>query len=913
MEIEVCIVQAGMKDAPRFNLRCRARAAGPGNASGETHEGSVSVAQPPTGTFSSAHNQPKFAFSFASNPAQISLLFVAMSSRLEPVSSLPTREQELGRCEGTLATVASEKSQTLLLSQQISGTGIERFVGKLKYTVHLCSAAGTDLASIMADETKRACASILPSDSPFVCVVFHYAYTTVDQTQELVGVARIGARNDIRTDTILQSGARGGRPEPLRHISLLKPVRLSSQECECLELHVVDSRSGAVLFSASRALNRLAPFKPVHYMYDRQSFHNPAHTTGVPPDTRAPRISVSVVYTPSLSEFKQFEGLEVAVCEINLPTAMQYCRDVVLGVQLVQKDSKKKIPSLGSGSPSQPPFQALAKKGKAASDMDHDYHVSVIRYRGNDLTSTIKSYLFFPFVLFTKKLGVYLMFHVYGSSGSQLWWNTDNCASMQLEISETELTQLQGGEIPWNVTNKDLSQPCSISGIMRWKLKQMPFLTESMLTEALSTPVLPPDTSSQTDIHQVYSYPLNETESQESVFLRPKHEVQSPQRALLSEHFDPASLQKTLEGLATPTQNADTTSRGDQEDTDVLSHMTKFESTFQQMASDYRTLRRENQRLQADNEQLLLQMAQLKSVVTVSPREQSALQLLSESELILKIGSLQQSLAAEERAHERCQKRFMAVQSDLNERQGLETQYVELQEAHTAQQKLVKLLRGKVEKYHKCSDVCRKQEAVITQLESLLIKQAEGHPSARDDAISLLSKENAQLRALQQQSHTSRDGGRQQAALLEKEQTIRSLKSELSQLVSRCQQLEQEKLHGVRNENKREFETKVFELEQKLLVAEAKLSAQTNQLQENAEQWMLEKAHYEVQLADFRNRLDTVIRSGQHVLSTTQGAGASTTGQNAGPFTVQGSRTRQDSGGLQRYFSGKTNTKDFSF
>ena len=888
------IIGAGVRDVPRFNLRCRAQGTGSGN-SREVHEGSVAITQPVSKTLT-----PKFAFTFASKPAQISLLFIAMSSRQESTSYV---EKELGRCERTLSTASvsqpPQHSQTLLLCQQVPGTRIGKFTGKLKYTIHLKTAVGTDLASLLEDEAKRTCMNVLPSDSPFISIVFHYAYTIVDQTQKLVGVARIGDRSDIRVDTLLQRGS--SRPDQLHQVPLLRPVKLSCQEFDCLELHVAEnSRSGAILFSSSRALNRLFPFKHIHYNYDSLSL-NPVDggILAVEPDSRIPSVAVSVMYTPSVQEFNRFEGLEVAMCEISLPDAVRQCRDVVVGTQLVQRDSKmKRAPSIGS----QAPFQSHLKKGlKTTSSIDHGYHVTVLQYQGKELTTMPKSYLLLPY--FSKKSGgVILVFHVYGSSGTHLWWNTDHSTSVQLEISESKLTQLQTGQIayfPWKMSSEDITQPCKVSGVMRWKSKQTKFFTNATLREVLDVSVLSPDTSSQTIDQQVSRPKLrNSTE--------PDHEMHSLQQDPSAKPFNPASIQQTLEGLVTPTQEMDAT-EAEHGVTNVLSQLTEFESNLQQMASDFQTLRKENQRLQGENEQLLLQMAKLKSLVT---EKQCDLQHLSVPDLILKIGSLQQSLEAEERAHQRCRKRIEAMQNVLSNRQHLETQHIELQEAHTAQQKLIQLLRGKVAKYHKCSDICRKQEAIITQLESLLTKQAEGHPSAKDDAIVLLSKENAQLRALLQQYQASGEHGHQQAALLEKDQAIHLLKSQISRLVSHCQHLEQEKAHGTRSEEKREFDTRLFELEQKLLVADAKLSAQTNQLQENAKIWMSEKAHYELQLADFHSRLDTVIRSGQQVLSTTQVIAGDnpSAGQGSGAEAHQAGSTS----GLQHYFSRKTNTKDFS-
>lgn len=891
MDVAIQIVQARVGEAQRFKLRCKVQATGLASTK-ETHEGSVAVAQPT--------DKPKFIFTFASKPSQIALLFAATSSRQESTTYL---EKELGTCEATFSTTTPQHTytKTLLLRQKIPETNLEKFAGKLTYKVYLREPVGTDYTSLLADETKTSCEHVLPADSPFVSVVFHFASTAwTKPTNQLVGIARIGDRSDISIDTLLQaqgSSGQSSQPQQLHHVPFLKPVRLPCQEFECLELHIADKSSGLILFSASRVINRMFPLRPVHYIYDSQSAPNRPRGGGES-GNRGANVSISVIYTPSLTEYSQFEGLEVVVCDVRLTSGVRSCRDVVMGVQLLQQDSKLKIPALNNHS-LQPPFQPQAKKGRAAVNTP-DYHVAILQFLGKELnsSSSARAYFLFSYSSSSNSEGAILVFHVYGSSGSQLWWNTDSCTAAQLEISKETISSLCGGEVafvPWKVTSED---SCHISGVMHWKTKKMPFFTESSVREALAMPAQPPLAEKHAPTYSIRTS---------------DNDHQTLNKELSAEEFDPVSLQHTLEGLLTPTEDVDSSGGGEVGDANVLSQLAEFESNLRHMASDFRILRRENQRLQGDNEQLLLQMAKFRSVVTVNPQTQSSLTQLSTPDLILRVCSLQRNLEAVEKEHERSQTKCQALQNDLSVMQDLEGRYLELQDAHTAQQKLVKFLRGKVAKYYKCSDICRKQESIITQLESLLVKQAESHPSTKDNALALLSKENAGLRALLQQHQISGDHGSQThtASLLEKDREIHLLKSQLSQLVSRCQHLEHERESGGgRLEERRRVDTRVFELEQKLLVADAKLSAQTSQLQENAKKWMLEKAHYELQLADYRSRLDTVIRSGQKALSSTHTEAA------ASPTAEQSESEPpecREGDHVQRYFSGKANTKDFSF
>ena len=867
MEVAVRVVQAWIKDTQRFKLRCRVQAAGPGS-SGEAHEGSVSVAAQP-----SPAKPHQFSFSFASRPTKLSLLFLAESPRYES-----HQEKELGRCTVTLSTTQSlGNTETLFLSQQMPDTKVERFVGKLKCEVNLSEAASTSLTSLLSDEAERACVQVLPSESPSVSVVFHCVYARVYPSTRLVGVARIGDRSDISVGTLLQQNSQG----PLHCLPILKPVRLSCQEFDCLELHIGDSNTGSVQFSCARALSRLTPFRPTHFNFDSQN-----QASNVVSDTRRPSVSTSVSYTPSDSQFGQFEGIEVAVCEVSPPRSLLQCRDIVMGAQLVQPNSKGKFPT-PAGHSIHPPFQPSTKKSGAASS---EYHVSVLRYQGREVNpaSVVKFYHLFCHSL-PETGGLNLIFQVFGSSGTQVWWDTDSHSWAGLEISEETLPMLQKGDLPilcWSASNSDSSQPCTVSGVLRWKLRKTKFLSESSVREILN----------------------ERAQAASGSVVDPRNQPTKTSPGHFHDHrpCDPATQHppnhessRQIEGVVSPEQSADA---------GVLKEF------FHQMTSDFNALRTENQRLQTRNEELRLEVARLETVahqttVGDTSYSQSDLQELSKSELKVRVWSLQKSLEDEKRTSKRYRERIGTLQGDLAALRDVEARHIELREAHMAQQRLIQTLRDKVSKYRKCSEICRKQEGVITQLESLLAKQARGHPSAKDDAISLLGRENAELRTLLQQLQVSEDHENNRATLLEKERVISSLKSQLSQLASHCKSLERERDSGGggRSEEKQEIEVRMFELEQKVLVAEAKLSAQSRQLQENAEKWMVEKAGYELQLAEYRSQLDTVVRSGKLALAATKqekGVTVSSSGRQRG--------SERRSGG-QQYFSGKTSTKDFSF
>ena len=861
MEVMVNIRQAWIKDTSRFILRCKVQDVG---ASKETHESSVAIGQP-----TKTSGKPNFAFTFVTKPQEISLSFIAITPRQE---TTPNLENELGKCDGNVNTTTSQHTQNLMFTRLIEGTNVETFAGKLTYTVHLSAAVGVDLQSLLADEDRQACLHVLPSETPFISVVFNSAYARINPTSKLVGIARIGDRSDINVDMLLKSSS-----NELQSVPFLKPAKLTCQEFDCLELHIAE-RSATVLFSISRPINRLAPFKPIHYRYDGQT--GGQSTKG--------NVSISVLYTPSSSLFNRFMGLEVVVCEVNLPRDVAQCRNIVMGTQIVQKNSKMKSPTLECHS-ILPPFHSLTKKGATTVNpsIDHDYRISVLRYHGRELnTALVKCYFLFSYPSKNPE-SIDLVFHIYGSSGNELWWNTDYCVAATLEVTKETLSMLQTGEhsnLNWKTSNQE---PCNVSGILRWKSKQTPFFSESSVREAFATQTQPLNNSILVN---------------KASFTTDLHKEGAP---------TPFNPTKTSPRITTSDHKRMDKEHASGEQDNIFSRLAEFES----MLKDFQILGKEKQCLQEDIEELQLQVTKVKSLVKATPQTQDDLQLLPLSDLLLKVSSLQQNLQAEEKAHERCRIRNQQLQSDLIARQDLETQYAQLHEEHTAQKRLVQLLRDKLSKYHKCSEICKKQESVITQLESLLAKQAEGQLSTKDDAFRLLVKENLHLRGLVHQYQNIGDHSQQLPALLDKDQTIQSLKSQLSQLFSHCQKLENKMLSSDRNgrdrgggrklEKKVKFETRVFEMEQKLLVAEAKLNAQTSQLQENAEKWMREKTQYELKLAAIQSRLDTVMKSGQQVLSTVH--------TEAPRIPEKSEAQRQDEGNVQRYISGKINTKEFSF
>ena len=106
------------------------------------------------------------------------------------------------------------------------------------------------------------------------------------------------------------------------------------------------------------------------------------------------------------------------------------------------------------------------------------------------------------------------------------------------------------------------------------------------------------------------------------------------------------------------------------------------------------------------------------------------------------------------------------------------------------------------------------------------------------------------------------DPDHQRDLLREKDETITSLRKELERLTQQRQSLE-EKLSGIAEKSAGvssgvilEQTTKIYELEQKLKVAEAREGTLMNELEENGRKWAREKARYEIKFTQLKTRLE---------------------------------------------------------
>ena len=823
MELVVAVSKIEIQGVERIDLRCRAE------ARGEIKTESTIVALDAGRNSGSCRT---FKFSFTDPSPNADLHFAAL--HLAGAS-------ELGSCRFPISLqgsnvlskqAISKQTKVALLSSKIEGTDVQKFVGKIWFRVtpnfKNQLTLLPDVENLISREAENKCTAHLPCDTPTVSVVFHCVNSTkfTKSSKQLRPIACIGSGNGLGIDTILQE--MGG--QNLAVTPILCPITLRCHQHQNIELHIADKTKGRLVFSSSHSISSLTPFVHSNTRYTREWMSgNKVSSPSQLPDNHEPSITISLVYRPAISEFKNFEGLEFLVGSMDVNPTMQ-CRDILLCIQLMSNDSKTRVQGPnGHGSPFE---RQINKKGGNQSNPLYNYSVTVVRFNAAvEQLSTDPAYFFFPASLYftANKTGVTLFIYIYAAdaSKSQLWWETPLITTAMLEITSHQKTLLEqqkaSSGVYWELSTNQLgTSPVTtkICGVIRWKSKHMQFL------------------SRQPEYKRLPRYDL---------LLEPE---------IVTTHSP--GFQISPANIPTSHVSEHVASK------EALSEE-EYRKAISQMGQDILKLRHENAMLQKE-----LQAHQMK--VNATPTGQRELQSLSREELLHKILKLQENLVAESESRKICQDKVAALQNTLIKKNDYEVQYIELQDAHTAQQKLIRQLHTKVDKYRKCSEICKQQENVITQLELLLAQQTQGQGDA--DTLSVLRKENIRLRALireHQESEVHPDHSHLHSLLQEKEDQLQSLQAKRSKLAHKCQDLElqlsvvQQGIHGgTSGQMMYSEQSKVFQLEQRLLMSEARVNTLTAELRESARRWDLEKANYELQLIDCKNKIEATQKGGEN-------------------------------------------------
>lgn len=774
-----------------------------------------------------------------------------------PITFQPSSVINMGSL-GLKADEMAKQTQTGFLTKKLDGTNINKVVGRILFKVvnqkrlpkkSLLKSqssyldlkisqekfakqvkSGPLVTDLTAREKALSCRhTTIPGDNPMINVIFHCAASAQEeQLKDLHPIACLGTSTDIREDAFFKDYS----GQEVRVASILRPVCLrcstvdDDSNKEVLEVHLSGGNPGKALFSAVHTVETFYPFKHYNWEYNWRWLPGTQTSTldNFQSNSKESKVILSIVYVPKASDFAEYEGLEVLIQQVDLES---FAKDhnLIACVQLEENDEV--VVSLGGNTTAtyNSPF-----KQNIGTSSTRNFNIALMQFNGAELEQSAPSseitgsmtpaYFFFainPF--FRRKSHSHtLKFTLYSidKSSPLVWWKDSKVASSSILLPRGMKAILPNPEnregVRCDLLKEDITQPEEMplirrmTVVLRWKLKEMQFLRPSVENVLNKLP----------QIQDLVYFPGTEASSL----------------------YNPRS--------------------------DVLHQPQVYLDAITKMGIDILKLRQEIEQLSKENKRLERHMLEMEASIVVTAADQRNLQPLSKADLIHRVVELSEHLTNERQSRKGYQDKVRALQNQLIEKNDVVSQHVRLREAHEAQQKLVKELQSKVDKYRKCGETSRKQEAVINQLEALLALEAGDHRAG--NALSIISKENADLRAtLKKYQNFYPD--RRRSLLEEKEETIASLRKELEKMARRCQTLEEqlrEKNSHVKSETFLEQTTRVYELEQKLKVAEARESTLMKELEENGRRWAKEKARYEVQLTELQAKLEA-LKMGQTV------------------------------------------------
>ena len=909
MDLQVEVLKIELKDTPSFELRCKAETNG-----NEMLQDSVAVnlnnepeSQRPKFTRSKTRvriQQPhiaKFRFRFKKpSPVAVLLFTVIGDADAGAITSRSTTQSaavrggtsttatssggepgEIGQCFfpvtfrpsdnkalGSLAVKAAElanQTQTGFITTRVEGTNINKVVGRILFKVVNQKSVPKSLLQkqtsyldlktsrekfakqvrsspllddlIAREEASSYKNAVMPGDVPMITIMFHCAASAEqDLLRNLCPIACIGTSSDIREDSFFKNNS----GQDVRVVSILKPVILQCSgdadlTNEVLELHLSSTSTGngnKVPFSASHTLQTFYPFKHYNWEYNWRWLPG-THTNTLDSfqsNGKESKVILSIVYTPPASHFASYEGLEVLIQDVDL-SSFARDRNLIACVQLMES-----IVNINFGSSDVlniSPFKKQA--GGNGTEGTYNYNAAVMQFspavRGvSEVSSSVSAsrpstesilvpaYFFFAINPFFRSKShdhkLQITLYSVDRDSTLVWWKGGKIASSSIPLPAGLKRVLPRPEnqdgVRCNLVDDEISQPDDtpiankITVVLRWKAREAQFLSPAIENSLDHLPLI-----------------------QDLVFSLPETEFSS-------------------------------SSSGQQTAVSQI-YLEEYKSAITKMGLDILKLRQENQQLSEENRRLEQHMIEMEESIVVTAANERTLQPLSKADLIHRIVELSEHLTNERQSRKGYQDKVRTLQNQLIEKNDVVTQHMQLQEAHEAQQKLVRELQSKVEKYHKCCETSRKQESVINQLEALVALEAGDRKAG--NALSIIKQENADLRAMLREYQDS-DPDHHRGLLQEKDETIASLRKELERMAQQRQNLEEklssiaEKNAGVNSGVILEQTTKVYELEQKLKVAEAREGTLLKELEENGRKWAREKARYEIKFTQLKTRLE---------------------------------------------------------
>ena len=559
--------------------------------------------------------------------------------------------------------------------------------------------------------------------------------------------------------------------------SILSFIMLSHRvNHNSLEIHFADQHRGMLLVSLTYPLNCFPPFSTVH-------LHVPLELVG-----GWGSLIFSICLRPPLQHYSGYVGIELQMCDLQIKEEFSQHTIVVYG--LVDTDS---FPS--TLIPDRPPF--IPVSFDKVSTTNNGGQLAVIP---SQPCSTFPIYYFFPITGSTKHHTLHLLIYCVPQGQTKAWWKSPAFSSLSLDIASLKMTQ------PYRWHQSSIGDTSSNSS----HLKKFDFVvrhkndSDEFLDEHVDLNQLP----------EVGSAPVNDLPSAEAVV----NVLPQP----------PSHTPGDISNISPSTRPPHRVVAEDEVYVHLVGEVKEYRAAIHRMGEDILGLRSENARLSEEVARLQQIISSSESTLVV---DAIGLEGCSKLELIHKLSELYRKYTVLSASNHSMKQEVQSLRNVQIQKNDLEKEHLKLQNAHTAQQKLLQKLQSKVEKYQRYSQTIQDREVIINKLEALLEQQVHKQQGAGDAKV-FLSDENFRLRG-----------------------QLRQLEEELSEEVNKhkhdAQLVEQiEKLKNTGN-----VLTSDAGMEDSLKRNEARVKALQEQLQLNAKEWGMQKTQFEIEITRLRTHI----------------------------------------------------------
>ena len=484
-----------------------------------------------------------------------------------------------------------------------------------------------------------------------------------------------------------------------------------------------------------------------------------------------------------LQHYSGYEGIELLMSNVQVKEDFSQHIIVIFGMVGAASFPSTLVPN-------KPPFVPVSLDD--IGSVTNTGQIATILPQSSD---TFPLYLFFPFVDGTKQDTLHLIFYCMSPGQTKPWWNSPKFVSLSLPISGLD----QGQPTRWHqldITDMDNGGDLikSFDFVIQCKTPLDNFLHNNLTIDQLPL---------------VKQNKLPSPQAMNVVLPQPSSN-------------NPKSTDTTPPLTAKPTQRPVM-------DNDVYIHLVsevkEYWLAINRMGEDILGLRSENARLQEE-------VNRLQEIIATSEHthviETTELEACSKLELIHKLSELYRKYTTLSATNSTNKQEVQSLRNVCIQKNDLEKEHVKLQNAHTAQQKLIQKLQGKVDKYRRYSQTIQDREIVINKLEALLEQQINKQHGSTDAEV-FLSEENARLRARLRQ-------------LEEDISDEVNVKQSDSKLIEQLEQLQKTNFPAASDSS----------LTKKLERSEGRVRALQEQLYLNASEWGIQKTQMEVEITRLR-------------------------------------------------------------